>query len=228
LIVVEYVIFIAVGYLIGSVPFGLIAARMASGVDVRDFGSGKTGMTNVIRTSGKKVGILVLLLDMSKAVIAIAVVLAFSDTPGLQSAAGLAALLGHNFPVFAGFRGGRGIATGWGGLFILSPWAGLIATGVGVPLVFASKYVSVGSLVGAVAGCVSLIVLAATGVIETDFMWYGIVGAPAVVIRHYDNILRLMRGEERKLGSKAEPVPAQSNEEPGPSEGSGSTEEAAS
>ena len=207
MIVVDYVIFIAVGYLIGSVPFGLIAARMASGVDVRDFGSGKTGMTNVIRTSGKKVGIVVLFLDMSKAVIAIAVVLAFSDTPGLQSAAGLAALLGHNFPVFAGFRGGRGIATGWGGLFILSPWAGLIATGVGVPLVFASKYVSVGSLVGAVAGCVSLIVLAATGDIETDFMWYGIVGAPAVVIRHYDNILRLLRGEERKLGSKAEPVP---------------------
>ena len=222
MIVAEYVIFIAVGYLIGSVPFGLIASRLASGVDVRDFGSGKTGMTNVIRTSGKKVGIAVLLLDMSKAVIAIAVVIAFSDTPGLQSAAGLAALLGHNFPVFAGFRGGRGIATGWGGLFILSPWAGLIATGVGVPLVFASKYVSLGSIVGATSGCVALIALAATGVIETDFMWYGIVGAPAVVIRHYDNILRLMRGEERKLGSKAEPVSTQQ-----PAQTTGSTEEAA-
>ena len=202
--VVDYVIFIALGYLIGSVPFGLIAARLASGVDVRDFGSGKTGMTNVVRTSGKKVGAAVLLLDMSKAVIAIAVARAFADPAGVQSAAGLAALLGHNFPVFAGFRGGRGIATGWGGLFILSPWAGLIATGVGLPMVYLSKYVSLGSIVGATSGAVALIVLAATGVIETDFMWYGIVGVPAVVVRHHDNILRLFRGEERKLGQATE------------------------
>ena len=115
--------------------------------------------------------------------------------------------------MFAGFRGGRGIATGWGGLFILSPWAGLIATGVGVPIVFLSKYVSLGSIVGATSGCVALIALAATGVIETDFMWYGIVGAPAVVIRHYDNILRLIRGQERKLDAKGEPAPAQAADE---------------
>ena len=208
--VVDYVIFIVLGYLSGSVPFGLIAARLASGVDVRDFGSGKTGMTNVVRTSGKKVGAAVLLLDMSKAVIAIAVARAFTDPAGVQSAAGLAALLGHNFPVFAGFRGGRGIATGWGGLFILSPWAGLIATGVGLPIVYLSKYVSLGSIVGATSGAVALIVLAATGVIETDFMWYGIVGVPAVVVRHHDNILRLFMGEERKLGTRAEPVRPQS------------------
>ena len=206
---VEYVVFIVVGYLIGSVPFGLIAARVASGVDVRNFGSGKTGMTNVIRTSGRKVGALVLLLDMSKAVVAIAVAKyafddAFDTTAGVHAAAGLAALAGHNFPVFAGCRGGRGIATGWGGLFMFTPWAGLIATAVGVPLVAISRYVSLGSIVGATAGAASLIGFAAAGVVDTEYMWYGIVGAPFVLIRHHDNILRLMRGQERRLGTQAD------------------------
>ena len=202
---VEYFVFIVVGYLVGSVPFGLIAARVASGVDVRNFGSGKTGMTNVIRTSGRKVGVLVLLLDMSKAIIAIALAkFAFDTTGGVHAAAGLAALAGHNFPVFAGFRGGRGIATGWGGLFIFTPWAGLIATAVGLPLVAISRYVSLGSVVGATAGAASLIAFAATGVVDTEYMWYGIVGAPFVLIRHHDNILRLIRGQERRLGTQEE------------------------
>ncbi len=201
----EYIAFIVVGYLIGSVPFGLIAARVASGVDVRNFGSGKTGMTNVIRTSGRRVGALVLLLDMSKAVVAIAVAkYAFDTAAGVHAAAGLAALAGHNFPVFAGFRGGRGIATGWGGLFIFTPWAGLIATAVGLPLVAISRYVSVGSIVGATAGAASLIGFAAAGVVDAEYMWYGIVGAPFVLIRHHDNILRLMRGQERRLGTQAD------------------------
>ena len=203
--VADYFIFIAVGYLVGSVPIGLIAARRASGVDVRDFGSGKTGMTNVIRTSGKWVGAAVLLLDMSKAVVVIAIArFGFDTAPGVHAAAGLAALVGHNFPVFAGFRGGRGIATGWGGLFIFTagiPWAGLIATAVGVPLAGITRYVSLGSMTGAVAGAMSLVGLAAAGVVETEYMWYGIVGAPLVVIRHHDNIRRLIRGEERRLGA---------------------------
>ncbi len=201
---VDYVIFIAVGYVIGSVPFGLLAARFASGVDVREHGSGKTGMTNVIRTSGRKVGAAVLLLDMSKAVVAIALArYAYGAEPGVHAAAGLAALVGHNFPAFAGFRGGRGIASGWGGLFIFTPWSGLIATAVGIPLVAITRYVSLGSIAGATAGSVSLIVFAAVGFVETEYMWYGIVGAPLVLVRHHDNVARLIRGTERKLGAGA-------------------------
>ena len=202
----EYVLFIAVGYVIGSVPFGLLAARLASGVDVREFGSGKTGMTNVIRTSGRRVGAAVLLLDMSKAVVAIALArYAYGAEPGVHAAAGLAALVGHNFPVFAGFRGGRGIASGWGGLFIFTPWSGLIATAVGIPVVALTRYVSLGSLAGATAGAVSLIVFAATGMVETEYMWYGIVGAPLVLARHHDNVVRLINGTERKLGAPKQP-----------------------
>mgnify|MGYP003320236316 CR=1 FL=1 len=106
--------------------------------------------------------------------------------------------------IFILCRTQRTRSTGWGGLFIFTPWAGLIATVIGVPLVFYSRYVSLGSIVGATAGAVSLIAFAVTGIVDRDFMWYGVVGVPMVIIRHHDNILRLIRGQERKLGAKAE------------------------
>lgn len=201
----DYLIFIIVGYLLGAIPFGLIATKLTAKVDVRDTGSGKTGMTNVIRVSGKKAGVTVLLLDMSKAIIAIALARIFTDTPGAESAAGIAAVIGHMFPVFAGFRGGRAISTGWGGLFILSPWAGLIATVIGLGIVYASRYMSIGSMIGASVGCIALIIFAATkidlpgGPVPLEFIWFGAIAGPLIVLRHHDNIQRLIKGEERKF-----------------------------
>ena len=201
----DYLIFIIVGYVLGAIPFGLVATKLVTKVDVRESGSGKTGMTNVIRVSGKKVGVTVLLLDMSKAVIAKALARIFTDTPGAESAAGLAALIGHMFPVFAGFRGGRAISTGWGGLFILNPWAGLIATVIGLTIVYTSRYMSIGSMIGASVGCIALIIFAATkldlpgGTPPMEFIWFGAIGGPLIILRHYDNIQRLIKGEERKF-----------------------------
>ena len=203
---IDYIVWIAIGYLVGSVPFGVIAGKLLKNVDVREFGSGKTGMTNVLRTVGPKAAAVVLVLDMSKAVATIAVArYLFDVTAGVEAAAGLAALVGHSWPVFIGFRGGRGTATGWAGLFILSPIAGLIATVIGLPAVALTRYVSLGSLLGASIGGLALAVMAfvGVGVDHQEYAWYGVIGGLLVVIRHRDNIGRLIRGEERKLGQKA-------------------------
>lgn len=204
-----YFIFIPIGYLIGAIPFGLVATWLAKRVDVRNYGSGKTGMTNVMRTAGVKVGVAVILLDMGKAVLAIALPIAFADTPGADAGAGLAALVGHIWPVYVGFRGGRGIGPGWGGLFMFHPLAGVIATAIGIPIVLMSRYVSLGSLAGAVSGAIVIIVFATVDIVPLEYMWYGVVGAALIVYKHRDNIVRLLRGQERKLGAAAQPVPGQ-------------------
>ena len=169
---IDYLILIPLGYLLGALPFGLIAGKVFGRVDVRDYGSGKIGMTNVMRTVGVPVAIFVLLLDMGKGVVAILLARIISDSAGVESAAALAALFGHNWPVFIGFRGGRGTATGWGSLLMLWPIAGLMATVVGLTLVGISRYVSLGSVVATVVGFVVLIVAAAIGAASMGYIWY--------------------------------------------------------
>lgn len=191
---------VPVAYLLGSLPFGLILGKLVKGVDVRDYGSGKTGMTNVLRTVGVKAAALALILDMGKSVLAVALTRIFFDSAGADAAAALAALAGHNWPIFVGFRGGRGTAPGWGGLIILSPIAGLVATLVGVPIIGFSRYVSLGSILGTASGVVALIILAITGHAPVEYIWYGVIGAAVVIGLHKDNIQRLIKGEERKIG----------------------------
>ena len=202
----DYLILIPLGYLLGAVPVGLIAGKVFGRVDVREYGSGKMGMTNVMRTVGVPVAVLVLLLDMGKGVGAVVLARIISDSAGVESAAALAALFGHNWPIFIGFRGGRGTATGWGSLLILWPVAGLVSTLVGLPLVGISRYVSLGSIVATVVGCVMLIVAASTGLVPMGYIWYAIIGGTLVVVRHRDNIQRLIKGEERKIGQSAKAV----------------------
>jgi glycerol-3-phosphate acyltransferase PlsY len=204
-----YLVMLPLGYLLGALPFGLIVGWAVKRVDVRDFGSGKTGMTNVWRTVGAPAAVLVLLLDMGKGILAITLARVFFDSHGVEAGAALAALVGHNWPVFIGFRGGRGTATGWGGLLLLSPLAGLIASVLGVAAVGVTRYVSLGSIIGATSGPVALLVLFATGHAPFEYVWFGIIGSVIVVARHKDNIQRLIRGEERKLGQPAEGVQSQ-------------------
>ncbi len=196
----DYLILVPLAYLLGSVPFGLIAGRVIANVDIRDYGSGKIGMTNVLRTSGKTAAAVVLLLDMGKGILAVLIARYFFDSYGVEAAAALAVLFGHNWPIFIKFRGGRGIASGWGGLLILSPIAGLVATLIGLSLVALTRYVSLGSIVAAALGSLTLIVLAALGWEPLAYSWYGVVGGALLVLRHWDNILRLINGTERKIG----------------------------
>ena len=201
---IEYLIMVPISYLIGSVPFGLLAGKLAAKVDIRDYGSGKIGMTNVLRTAGVTAAAVVLLLDMGKAVAAVVIARLLFDSGGVEAAAALAVIFGHNWPVFIGFRGGRGTASGWGGLLILSPIAGLIATVVGVSLVGLTRYVSLGSITAAALGSVVLIALAMIGQEPLVYSWYGIIGGTLIVVRHRDNIHRLLNGTERKIGHKAD------------------------
>ena len=200
----DYLILVPVCYLLGSIPFGLIAGKLYRQIDVRDFGSGSTGMTNVVRTVGVPVGALVLLLDMGKGVGAVALARYVLEAPeAAQAAAALSAIAGHNWPVFIGFRGGRGTATGWGALLMLWPVAGLMATIVGLLLIAITRYVSLGSVTATLVGCAVLAVACLAGAAPMGLLWFAAIGCAFVVGRHRGNIERLLKGEERKLGQSA-------------------------
>lgn len=214
---IAYLVMIPVGYLLGALPFGLILGKLFKGVDVREYGSGKTGMTNVLRTAGVPAALLSLALDMGKAILAVLLARIFFDLPGVDAAAAIAALVGHNWPVFVGFRGGRGTAPGWGALIILSPLAGLVATLIGLSAVALSRYVSLGSILGTLSGIITLIVLAALGLViygssdsfwfaPVEYIWFAVIGAALVIGLHKDNIRRLVSGTERKIGQPALPT----------------------
>ncbi len=196
----DYLILIPVAYVLGAMPFGLIVGRAARGVDVRDYGSGKTGMTNVLRIAGTRAAALVFVLDLAKGTGAVLLAKALSDSGIAAAFAGLAVLAGHNWPVFVGFRGGRGTASGWGTLLALSPISGVVAAVVGIPLIIGTRYVSLGSMAAATAGAIALVVISATGHAPLGYVWFGAIGGTLVVARHHDNIRRLLKGEERKLG----------------------------
>ncbi len=202
--ITDYLILVPVAYLIGSVPFGVLVGKLVSNVDIREYGSGSMGMTNVLRTIGKPAAAAVLLLDMGKGVAAVLIAKILFDSPGAEVAAALAALIGHVWPVFIGFRGGRGTASGWGALWIISPVAGAVATVIGLGLVAATRYVSVGSIAAATLGSLVLVALALGGSVSLVYCWYGIVGGALIVLRHRENIARLLNGTERKIGQQVD------------------------
>ena len=204
----EYLVFVPLGYLLGAIPFGYIAGKLFGGVDVRDHGSGSIGMTNVMRTVSPPVAILVLALDMGKAVGAVVLARLIAEAPMVETLTGIAVILGHSWSVFIGFSGGKGTATGWGALFALSPIAGIVASVIGVGLVALTRYVSLGSMVAATLGALTLAVIAVVNdTVPLEYALYGAVGAPIILFKHRDNIQRLVRGDERKLGQKVDTVP---------------------
>ena len=207
----DILIMAAVGYLIGALPFGVLIGKAVANVDVREHGSGAMGMTNVLRTVGKPAAAAVLALDIGKGVAAVIIAKWIFDSPGAEVAAALAALVGHNWPVFIGFRGGRGTASGWGALWVISPIAGFAATVIGLSLVAVTRYVSLGSIAAAALGSLVLIGLAIIGAsvdmpVETPlvYCWYGAIGSALIVFRHRENIARLLNGTERKIGQPAD------------------------
>jgi glycerol-3-phosphate acyltransferase PlsY len=193
-----------VGYLCGMLPTGALVGRRF-GVDLRRVGSGSTGATNVLRTLGTRWAAVVALVDLLKGTVAVLVVGLILggapwDTPTwAQVVASAFAVIGHTFSPLLGFKGGRGIVTGGGGLLLLSPPAFLVALVCGVGAIVLTRYVSLGSLVGAVVAATIVLWQAWTGAGPWTFYLYGTLVPGFVIWSHRGNIKRLATGTERKL-----------------------------
>ncbi|HEV7127327.1 MAG TPA: glycerol-3-phosphate 1-O-acyltransferase PlsY [Ktedonobacterales bacterium] len=208
----QFALTAVVGYVSGSIPSGVLAGKLFGNVDPRQHGSGKTGATNILRTLGPRAAIAVALMDVLKGVVPVLLArfLLFRDVgiftpPELwgETVAGYAALLGHNYSMFIGFRGGRGVATGGGATLAMQPLTVLFgAVGLILP-VWLTKYVSLGSIVAAATCAVTDAVLVALRIDYLPHLVFIAGGAAVVIYAHRDNIVRLVNGTERKLGQKA-------------------------
>ncbi len=202
----QYAAVIMLSYLLGSLSWGYMLLRWRLGMDVREFGSGRTGMSNVLRTGGGKAAAVVLTLDIAKGVLAVILAREIVGSHIAEVVAALVALLGHNWPVFLGFRGGRGILTALGGLSMMTPVPAAVAMAIFLITAFGSRYISLGSIVGVLAGAASLIGLALIGWYSTTYMLFAGAAAAMIIWQHRDNIRRLIKGNERRLGAPATPV----------------------
>ena len=190
----------AIGYLLGSIPTGLLVGRIARGIDIRKYGSGKTGATNVLRTVGARWGAVALAGDLAKGVIPVVVARVLSDEPYVQTVAGLGAAFGHDWPVFAGFQGGRGVATSFGAALAMSPVPAAALIPVGIGLVAVTRIMSVMSVGMAPVLAVVFVALAAAGVHPWAYAVYAVVAGALVLVLHRENIERLLAGTEPRLG----------------------------
>lgn len=201
LIGVGFVIF---GYLLGSISFGLIIARVVKGIDIRQYASGSTGATNVMRACGWQWGVLAMALDMAKAAFPLAILLyvnPFGIPNWFHPVIGLSAIFGHVWPIFANFRGGKGVASGWSALIVLSPISGLIVCFFSFPFMALTRYVSLGSIIGSISGGFAITIMSILGHCEPSYCVFGLVGSAVTIWKHKDNIIRLVNGTERKIGA---------------------------
>jgi len=192
---------IALGYLIGSVPTGLMLVRWLAGTDIRDHGSGNMGTVNVLRVAGPAVAAIVLVADMLKGFVPVWLAIDRGAGSWIIVLCGLAAIAGHNWSVFLRFRGGRGIATSFGVLLGLSLKVALIAAAVWIIVVALTRYSSLGSLLAVISVPVALW---RTGASDA-YVVFGVIAAVFAVIRHRSNIERLMRGTERRITDRERP-----------------------
>ncbi len=198
---------VPLGYLIGSIPVGLWVGRYLVGVDLRAGGSGKIGATNAYRRLGLKWSILVFAADLGKGVLPVIIVRSAFDSPIAEVLAPMATLVGHIYPLFARFRGGRAAATGVGALLALNPIAGLIALGVGAMVLALTRIMSLSVLLGMTVGGTTMGLLAAYGTDSDTYIAFPIAAWLLVAFAHRDNIERLIAGTERVLG-RSDPAAA--------------------
>jgi len=209
-VVILYLIVAAISYLLGSIPFGYLLVRVFRGEDIRQTGSGNIGATNVARSGAKGLGIATLVLDAVKGALAVGIASYIASYQAVSNAypklipnqlmatAALAAVLGHVFPVWLKFKGGKGVATALGVFCVLFPKAILVALAIFILVVLVTRYVSLGSILGAIAFPVAAIFLQ-----NTD--WLSLLLASGVsliiVLKHHQNIRRLLAGTESRFGS---------------------------
>lgn len=206
----SYIIVTIIAYLLGSISFSVIISKKMAGFDVREKGSGNAGTTNVLRTVGKKASIITLICDILKGVVAILVAyiagLILKDSVDkalLIQLAGLAVIIGHTFPIYFGFKGGKGIATALGVLLITNWNIGLICLVFALVLMIITKMVSLGSLAAAVLFPILIIFMPHTSyLVDGNYIIYGILIAALVIFNHRTNVKRLLTGTENKIDFK--------------------------
>ena len=203
-------------YLVGSIPTSIIVARVSRGIDIRQYGSGNAGGTNVIRVLGWKLGVFVILVDMAKGLVATMVLsrmmygsipfenaTPFDDFTVVQIIAGCAAILGHIWTLFAGFRGGKGIATAGGMLIGIAPVEVAVAFGVFIIVFMLSHYVSLGSLSAAIAFPLTMFFRENIFLVDIQgyrtLIYFGIAISLLIVFTHRSNITRLLKGTENRI-----------------------------
>jgi acyl phosphate:glycerol-3-phosphate acyltransferase len=214
-IIVQLVLIGIIGYLWGSIPAGYLMGKLIRGkdFDIRTYGSHKIGATNVQRTLGNVPALIVLIFDLFKGIgptLIATLVPVFYGAGWGPTVAGLAALIGHIYPVFIGFKGGRGVLTGAGALLIISPLTFFISFVTLAIAILTSRYVSLGSIVGSLTTIICGILFYFIGLLNPAFfgkvtlaqLIFMVIGPAIVIIVHYDNIGRLLSGTERKLGQK--------------------------
>lgn len=185
-------------YLVGSIPFGLIIARISKGIDIRQIGSGNIGATNVLRAVGKGAAALTLLFDFGKGFLPVVIAFRLGSSEGWAAAVGLAAFLGHLYPIYLGFQGGKGVATSFGVLLGLLPQVALSLMGLWLLVAFLTRYASLAALAAAFAAPP---LTAALGW-GRRFILLTIVLALLIIFKHRRNIADLFRGTEKRIGEK--------------------------
>ncbi len=202
-----------IGYLIGSIQFGLIVGRVTRGIDIREYGSGATGATNVIRTAGARAGVLVIILDIAKGLAPVYVGFALAHAAGIAhhddrawvaAAAGFGAVCGHIWPLYAGFRGGRAVATGFGAALAMNPAASAALIPVAAVVVASVRIMSVMTITMSPLLASLFVILALMGVSPWAYAAYAVPTAVLIVWKHRGNIGRLIAGTEPKIGRGGE------------------------
>ena len=197
-VILTALLLLAIGYTLGAIPSGYLAGRWLKGIDLRECGSGSTGATNVLRTVGKGPALVVFLIDVGKGALAVLLAKSVGLSDWLEVLAGLAALAGHIWPVWLGFKGGKAVATGFG-MFLGLAWpVGLACFGVFMAVFSLSKIVSLASVIAALS--LPLLMVLATG--TPPYILVAVVAMVLVLWRHRSNLQRLINGSEPKVGQK--------------------------
>lgn len=186
---------VSIAYIVGTIPFGLWFARWTGAPDPRTKGSGNIGCTNVLRVAGRRAAVLTLVMDALKGAVPVWTAWGFALGTGWVHAAGIAAVVGHVFPVWSGFRGGKGVATGIGALSVLSPITAAVVIAVWAGMLALFRYVSLASVTSAAA-------LPAIAVLTGAGWAFPSIAAVLIIMRHRDNLLRLRQGTESKWGAR--------------------------
>ena len=204
-----YIIVAIIAYLLGSISFSVIISKKMAGFDVREKGSGNAGSTNVLRTVGKKAAVLTLICDCLKGVLAILIayiagnIVKDIDKSLLVQLAGIFVVIGHTFPVFFKFKGGKGVATSLGVLLMVNWQIGLICLVFALVLMALTRFVSLGSVAAAVLLPVLTVFIRTNFLVRGNYIIFGIILAVLVIFNHRENVKRLLEGKENKLSFKS-------------------------